>query len=149
VHAAPHNPGIPLEPGTMDTAALIRNYYAAFNHADFEGMVALLGDDIVHDANQGSRHAGKDWFRSFLAHMDRCYSEQVVDLVVLTEAGGTRAAAEFVIEGEYKVTDEGLPPARGQRYRLPVGAFFDVRDGLIRRVTNYYNLQDWIAQVSA
>ena len=133
----------------MDTAALIRAYYAAFNRADFEGMIALLGDDIVHDANQGSRHAGKDWFRSFLAHMDRCYREQVVDLVVLTESSGTRAAAEFVIEGEYKVTDEGLPPARGQRYRLPVGAFFEVHDGLIRRVTNYYNLQDWIAQVSA
>ena len=42
----------------MDTAALIRAYYAAFNRADFEGMLALLGDDIVHDANQGSRHAG-------------------------------------------------------------------------------------------
>ena len=132
----------------MDTAALIRAYYAAFNRADFEGMLALLGDDIVHDANQGSRHAGKAWFRSFLAHMDRCYREQVVDLVVLTEASGSRAAAEFVIEGEYKVTDEGLPPANGQRYRLPVGAFFEVRDGLIRRVTNYYNLQDWIAEVS-
>ncbi len=149
VAVAPHNPPIPMEHATMDTAALIRAYYAAFNRADFEGMIALLGDDVVHDANQGSRHVGKDWFRGFLAHMDRCYSEQVVDLVVLTEAAGTRAAAEFVIEGEYKVTDEGLPPARGQRYRLPVGAFFEVHDGLIRRVTNYYNLQDWIAQVSA
>ncbi len=27
------------------------------------------------------------------------------------------------------------------------GAFFDIRDGKIARVTNYYNLQDWIAQV--
>ena len=133
----------------MDNADIIRAYYAAFNRADHEAMIALLGDDVVHDANQGSRHAGKAWFRSFLSHMDLCYSEQVVDLVVLTEPSDQRAAAEFVIEGEYKVTDAGLPPARGQRYRLPVGAFFDVRDGLIRRVTNYYNLQDWIAQVSA
>ena len=30
---------------------------------------------------------------------------------------------------------------------LPGGAFFDVRDGKIARVTNYYNLDDWIAQV--
>ena len=133
----------------MDTTALIRAYYAAFNSADFEGMIAVLDDDVMHDANQGQRHAGKDWFRGFLAHMDRCYSEQVVDLVVLTDVSGTRAAAEFIIEGTYKLTDEGLPPARGQHYRLPVGAFFDVRDGLIRRVTNYYNLQDWIAQVNA
>ena len=45
-------------------------------------------------------------------------------------------------------TDEGLPPATGQSYVLPGGAFFDIRDDRIARVTNYYNLQDWIAQVS-
>ena len=48
---------------------------------------------------------------------------------------------------EYRVTDEGLPEAKGQRYVLPGGAFFDIRDGKIARVTNYYNLGDWIAQV--
>ena len=40
----------------------------------------------------------------------------------------------------YKVGDEGLPAAHGQTYVLPGGAFFDVRDGRIARVTNYYNL---------
>jgi steroid delta-isomerase-like uncharacterized protein len=38
--------------------------------------------------------------------------------------------------------------ARGQRYVLPAGAFFDIRDGRIARVTNYYNLQDWLRQVA-
>ena len=46
-------------------------------------------------------------------------------------------------------TDEGLPEARGQRYVLPAGAFFEIRDGKVARVTNYYNLNDWIAQVGA
>ena len=27
------------------------------------------------------------------------------------------------------------------------GAFFEVRDGRIQRVSNYYNLEDWLAQV--
>ena len=39
--------------------------------------------------------------------------------------------------------------ASGQRYTLPVGAFFDIRDGQIARVTNYYNLNDWLRQVGA
>ena len=30
---------------------------------------------------------------------------------------------------------------------LPGGAFFALRDGVIARVTNYYNLEDWLAQV--
>ncbi len=67
--------------------------------------------------------------------------------VVMAEPTGTRAAAEFIVEGEYLATDEGLPPATGQRYRLPAGAFYEVRDGRIARVTMFYNLQDWVRQV--
>ena len=52
------------------------------------------------------------------------------------------------MHGEYLQTDPGLPEARGQRYVLPAGSFFALRDGKITRVTTYYNLQDWIAQVS-
>ena len=44
---------------------------------------------------------------------------------------------------------EGLPPANGQRYSLSAGIFFEIDDGLISRVTTYYNLADWIAQVEA
>jgi steroid delta-isomerase-like uncharacterized protein len=60
---------------------------------------------------------------------------------------GARAAAEFVVHGTYLVADEGLPPAHGQSYVLPAGAFFEVSGGRIARVTNFYNLQDWLAQV--
>jgi steroid delta-isomerase-like uncharacterized protein len=61
---------------------------------------------------------------------------------------GHRAAAEFNVRGVYKATDSGLPPATGQTYVLPAGTFFAVRDGRIARVTTYYNLTEWILQVS-
>ncbi|MBP3984986.1 nuclear transport factor 2 family protein [Pseudoxanthomonas helianthi] len=131
------------------TEELIRRYYDAFNRADWEGMLACLDGDVAHDLNQGERQVGTDAFRAFLARMDHCYGEQLRDIVVMASADGTRAAAEYVVQGTYKVGDEGMPPARGQSYMLPGGAFFDVRNGRIARVTNYYNLQDWIAQVSA
>jgi steroid delta-isomerase-like uncharacterized protein len=51
--------------------------------------------------------------------------------------------------GTYLEADEGLPPARKQTYELPGGAFFAIDEGLITRVTNYYNLQDWLEQVRA
>lgn len=51
------------------------------------------------------------------------------------------------MNGTYLANDEGLPEAHGQTYVLPAGAFFDVRDGKIARVTNYYSLANWIAQV--
>jgi steroid delta-isomerase-like uncharacterized protein len=129
------------------TASLIRSYYAAFNQQNWDGMLALLTDDVAHDINQGGRQVGKDAFRSFLAHMDHCYAEQVVDLVVMVNEYGTRAAAEFVIEGTYVRTDAPHPSANGQRYTLPVGAFFEIRDGRIARISNFYNLPEWLRQV--
>ena len=128
---------------------LIRSYYAAFNSGDRDAFLSLLTDDVRHDINQGGGEVGKGAFRTFLQRMDRCYREQVENLVVFASEDGTRGAAEFFIRGEYVSSDEGLPSAAGQKYHLRVGAFFDVKDGRVARVTNYYNLQDWIAQVSA
>jgi steroid delta-isomerase-like uncharacterized protein len=131
------------------THHLIHTYYAAFNRQDWEGMLALLADDIAHDINQGERETGKEAFQAFLARMDHCYSERVCELVVMAAPDNARAAAEFVIEGTYKATDGDFLPASGQHYTLPVGAFFDIHHGKISRVTNYYNLNDWLAQVGA
>ena len=133
----------------MDATALIRAYLDAFNRGDRAAMLALLTEDVAHDVNQGGREVGRDAFAAFMARMDRCYRERLVDIVVMAEPSGGRAAAEFVVEGAYLATDEGLPEARGQTYRLPAGAFYDIRSGRIARVTMHYNLADWIAQVSA
>ena len=126
---------------------LIETYYAAFNAGDMDTFLSLLTDDVIHDINQGPREIGKEAFRAFMDRMNKNYKEQLVDMVIMTSEDGTRAAAEFVVLGEYRVTDEGLPPATGQKYRLPAGAFFEIRDGKVARITNYYNLQNWIAQV--
>jgi steroid delta-isomerase-like uncharacterized protein len=130
------------------TIDLITRYYAAFNAGDMHTFEALLTDDVIHDVNQGGREAGKAAFRAFMQRMNGAYKEHLSDIVVFANADGTRAAAEFVVNGEYLKNDPGLPPAHGQKYVLPAGAFFDVRDGKVARVTNYYNLQDWMAQVS-
>lgn len=128
-------------------ADLIRAYYAAFNAGDRDAMLALLSEDVAHDLNQGARETGREAFAAFMRRMDASYRERLDDIVVMASADGTRAAAEYVVHGEYLADDAGLPPARGQRYVLPGGAFFAIRDGRIARVSNYYNLEDWIAQV--
>ncbi|MDB5970526.1 MAG: hypothetical protein JWQ90_2976 [Hydrocarboniphaga sp.] len=128
---------------------LLETYYARFNALDWDGFLELLTDDVVHDINQSGREIGREAFREFLERMDRSYSEQIVDLSITTNADGSRAAVEFTVLGVYKNTDEGLPPATGQTYKLPAGAFFEIRDGRVARISNYYNLQDWLKQVGA
>lgn len=134
---------------TVDTTrALIERYFDAFNAGDAAGMLACLSDEIRHDVNQGGCRVGKAAFAEFCAHMERCYSEQLADMVVMVAPDGARAAAEFTVVGTYLSTDAGLPEAHGQRYRLPAGTFLAVSNGKIDRVTTYYNLTDWTAQVT-
>lgn len=135
--------------GRARALAMLERYYDAFNRGDREAMLACLTDGVAHDINQGGRQTGKAAFRAFLAHMGRCYGEQLTDIALMANDAGTRAAAEFTVHGRYLADDEGLPPARGQSYVLPAGAFFELEDGLIARVSVYYNLADWIAQVDA
>ena len=128
---------------------LISAYYAAFNQGRTDDMLALMTDDVAHHVNQGGIRKGKALFAEFNAHMTRCYSETLTDMVIMVSDDGLHAAAEFVVNGVYLATDEGLPEAAGQTYKLPAGTFFGIKDGKIARVTTYYNLQDWIEQVGA
>lgn len=126
---------------------IIEAYYRSFNARDYVGMLALLDDDVVHEINEGEREVGIDLFRAFLERMDRGYREQVTELVVMSEPGAVRFAAEFTVVGEYLQAAPGMPEAHGQSYELAAGAFFELDDGIIQRVTSYYNLRDWLQQI--
>lgn len=130
------------------TRAVIDRYFASFNRKDIDGMIDCLSDDIAHYVNEGEIRIGKEKFRAFCDHMARCYDETLTELVVFTAENDTRAAAEFMVNGVYLETDAGLPEAKNQSYRLPAGSFFSLEDGRISRVVTYYNLSDWISQVS-
>jgi steroid delta-isomerase-like uncharacterized protein len=129
-------------------AQVVAKYYSAFNRKDWGSMLCLVADDVMHDMNQGERAQGKAAFQKFLAHMEGCYDEILEDLVI-TSNGQGRVAAEFMVRGKYLKQDGSLPPARGQSYLLPAGAFLVVNSkGLISRVTTYYNLKAWLKMVS-
>lgn len=130
-----------------DAIETIQKYYDAFNRGSMEDFFSLLTEDVVHEINQGGQEIGKQAFKIFMERMNRHYKERALDLEVFANDSGTRGAAEFFIEGEYLTTDTGLPPARGQRYRLRCGAFFELKGKKISRVTNYYNLSEWLSQV--
>ena len=131
-----------------DARTVIQRYFDAFNAGDTEAMLDCLSTDVEHHVNEGMIRVGKIKFGEFCAHMSHCYREELTDMVVLVSEDGTRAAAEYVVNGTYLNTDAGLPEAREQTYRLPAGSFFSLRDGQITRVVTYYNLSDWIRQVS-
>ncbi len=81
------------------TEALVFEYYRAFNQGDMECFLNLLTDDVVHDINQGGRETGRDAFSRFMEHMNRCYREELTGITIMSSADGSRAAAEFVVNG--------------------------------------------------
>ncbi len=127
---------------------IIQRYFDAFNRGDVPAMLDCLSDDVAHHVNEGQVRQGKEKFRAFCEHMNRCYREELTEMVIFSAQDGTRAAAEFIVNGTYLQTDEGLPEARGQTYKLPAGSFFSLRDGKITRVVTYYNLAEWMRQVA-
>lgn len=135
-------------PTADDTRRLLETFYRACNSGDIDGMLACVSDDVVHDVNQGERRVGKDRFHAFCARMAHHYREELENIVILVADDGRRASAEYNVRGVYLETEPGLPPASGQSYQLPAGAFFAIDDGRISRVTAYYNLTEWIMQVS-
>jgi steroid delta-isomerase-like uncharacterized protein len=130
------------------TKDLIARYYAAFNASDAQAMLACVSDDVEHRVNEGAIRHGRAKFAEFCGHMGVSYRETLRDIVIFSTDDGRRGAAEFVVHGTYLQTDPGLPTATGQTYVLPAGAFFDMADGRITRVTTFYNLNDWTLQVS-
>jgi len=132
------------------TRALITRYLEALSVGDLDTVTACVSDDVIHDVNQGGeRRIGRDRYVAYTARMSHHYSEQLSDIVILVNDDGSRAAAEFNITGKYVNTEDGLPPAYGQKYQLPAGIFFTIEADQISRVTAYYNLTDWITQVTA
>lgn len=127
---------------------LIARYYAAFNAGNASGMLDCVTDDVEHRVNEGGIRRGREKFAEFCSHMGVSYREELRDIEIFSNDEGSRAAAEFTVHGTYLQTDPGLPEANGQSYILPAGAFFDVRGDKISRVTVFYNLNDWVAQVS-
>lgn len=127
---------------------IVSNYFKAFNAGDTDAMLACLSEDVTHYVNEGGVRQGKAMFRAFCDHMSETYREELTDIVLLQSEDGNRAAAEFVVNGTYLKTDEGLPAAHGQTYKLPGGSFFTLENGQITRITTYYNLADWLDQIA-
>ncbi|GIZ12237.1 nuclear transport factor 2 family protein [Pseudomonas sp. NCCP-436] len=132
---------------SADVRDLLQRYFNALNDRDLRACLALVHDDLILEPNQGFIERGREAFAAYLERYLRCYRENCEQLVILSDPHGHYGACEYQVSGEYLDTDEGLPEACGQHYRMRVAAFFEIRDGLIVRISLHFNLPQWLAQV--
>jgi steroid delta-isomerase-like uncharacterized protein len=63
--------------------ALISRYCTTFNLGDIDAFLNYLTADVAHDINQGAREIGRQAFAAFMQRMNRCYQEEITDLVIM------------------------------------------------------------------
>lgn len=127
--------------------ALIRQYYDSFNAKNWDQFISLLDDYVIHEVNQGEKEVGKNLFKKFIDRMNISYDEKIEDVIIFESDLANLFAVQYIVHGKYLKTDPGLPEACGQVYQVKGAAFFEIEEGKIKAITNYYNLTEWIDQV--
>jgi len=118
----------------------------ALNRHDPDGVAAAFAPDcVLTDVGVGQRAQGRDAIRAtavgFIAMFTKLRIEKTVTL-----SEGERYASEWVMTGTYTGDAPGLP-ATGRSFRVLGAGVGEVRDGLIVRGTESWNMADFLTQV--
>lgn len=120
---------------TMNTKenlqSIIENFYRYFNNEDLPSLLALIADDVTREINHDGVEKGKQNAAEYFTHSFEHYKEQVSDVLYMTSDDGRFVTAKFVVNGQYLKTDESGIPATGQKYKLDVFNYFEIRHNQI------------------
>lgn len=126
----------------------VKKYYLEFNKKNIAGILELCTDNVINDLNQGDSQEGiaklKDYLLTAWSHFD----EKVSHLDIMTNQDQSNIATEYLVNGKYYNTKEGLFPSTNQVYEIKCTSLFKFDDsGKISRITRYYNAKQWIDMV--
>ena len=115
---------------------LVRALYAAFNRKDVDGVIALLGDDMVAHVDEGmpwsGSYYGPEGFRRFLEIIDE-YVELSIETDSLVDTGP-------VVVQIGRTT--GYARATGTKFSFEEAHFWAVKGGKIVVFRNYSEIDE-------
>jgi len=123
---------------TSPLPQVLRDWVDAQNEHDSAKHVSLYTPDgVLEDVANGFAARGHDEIAAFLGKADTGLGDVVVDVTSVAIAGATAA-----IEYSFSATNTGLipiPGAKGKRFTSRAVTFFELKDGLIVRSSDYYD----------
>lgn len=123
---------------------LVMRYYTAYNAENWQTCLSLLSPDVVHDHPKG-RESGKLSFeRSVFQAV--CCRLQFSNISICASQSGRQAAAKYTILHRYLNTAPEMIQGSIPSHHLQGRSFFDVKGGLIRRITTYFDLKEWMGR---
>lgn len=130
---------------TPPVAALL-NWTDALNGHDADGVAASFAEDgVLTDVATGQRAEGRTAIKETAEGFIGMFTDLRIEKTA-TMSEGDRYGAEWVMTGIRTGDIPGLP-ATGRSFRVLGAGMGEVRDGLIVRATEYWNMADFLTQV--
>jgi steroid delta-isomerase-like uncharacterized protein len=134
--------GIFLEGGikmSTDMARILQDYVTASNSHDWNKISPLFTDDCVYeDIGAGEVCHGKQELKAYFDGMLVWSADFRIESKSLF-ATGNGIASEWVMTGTHKAT--------GKKYSIRGVSVSELRDGRIRRNTDYWNMSAFLEQI--
>ncbi|MEN6317830.1 MAG: ketosteroid isomerase-related protein [Syntrophaceae bacterium] len=126
--------------------AAINDVVAAWNSHDTEKVVSFFTDDCVYeDLAFGQIKRGKEELRAFVNDTFAMVPDTNFE-VKSSFISGDGYAVEWVWSGTHKGNLPWLP-ATGKRFSIRGVAVEELKEGKIKRHSDYYNLMDFLKQI--
>ncbi|MDT5197131.1 MAG: hypothetical protein QOG79_1560 [Mycobacterium sp.] len=118
---------------------VVKDFLGALGRHDVEGIGRACADDIVEVLSGTAPLEGIDNEMAFARDLFAAFPDLEIE-VTRVMAIDQVVAAEWIRRGTFSGADfQGLP-ANGARFDSPAAGFFEVENGLIKRLTAYADL---------
>lgn len=123
--------------------AIVQNWADAWNHADAAGMANLFtSDGVYQDFAFQAKNTGQDGVAGWVTLTLKSIPNSHATLLDAFQIGD-RAAVQWVFSG----TPVGFGDLGGKSFSVPVTSVFQLKEGKIEQVIDYYNRADIFHQL--
>ncbi len=122
----------------MTAVAAARRYFDAWNTRDAEAILAALTEDGTYEDPTTRGPIPGDALRAYVTGLWSSFPDLSFEEVSLGEAGPDLVAGQWIMRGTNTGSMMGLPPT-GKSVTLRGADFLSVRDGLVHKVTGYFD----------
>ncbi|MFC1531743.1 nuclear transport factor 2 family protein [Thermodesulfobacteriota bacterium] len=129
-----NNAGV-TEQKVSDLEGMLNELHSAFASRDLDKIMSFYAEDcIIDDVFTGEEIRGKLGMEMQIKRKLDALSDLKITLKNIV-ISGNRVAGEYVISGTYTGS---YGPATGRYIAIPMALFYEIQDGKIKRMIDYY-----------
>jgi steroid delta-isomerase-like uncharacterized protein len=133
------------EMGREEAIRIIEDFFKAMNEHDVEGMAACCSENVVADeVAEPEPFVGVDNFKKSYSEVFQGYPDCIADVDERFVDGDA-----VICHVRWRATNSGVfrgSEPTGKKVDLRIAYFFQLKDGRINRITEYYDVATILAQ---